>query len=56
MLQVGIPESLADYLNGRGPQIAGAKHYLEKKRQIITHYPKYMTYLEELRAKIEVNN
>ena len=53
MLQVGIPESLADYLNGRGPQTVGAKHYLEKKRQIITHYPKYMVYLEELRAKIE---
>jgi len=53
MLQVGIPESLADYLNGRGPQTVGAKHYLEKKRQIITHYPKYMAYLEELRVKIE---
>ena len=53
MLQVGIPESLADYLNGRGPQTVGAKHYLEKKRQIITHWPKYMAYLEKLRTKIQ---
>jgi len=56
MLQVGIPESLADYLNGRGPQTVGAKHYLEKKRQIITHYSKYMAYLGELRAKIETGS
>jgi len=52
MLQVGIPESLADYLNGRGPQTVGAKHYLEKKRQIITHWPKYMAYLKRLRLRI----
>ena len=53
MLQVGIPESLADYLNGRGPQTVGAKHYLEKRRQIITHWPRYGAYLERLRAIIE---
>jgi len=48
-----MPESAADFLNGRGPRRIGGKHYMDKIRQIKAFYPRYLAYLKELKAKVE---
>jgi len=53
LLELGMPESAADFLNGRGPRTIGGKHYMDKIRQIKAFYPRYLAYLKELRAKVE---
>jgi len=53
LLELGMPESAADFLNGRGPRRIGGKHYMDKIRQIKAFYPRYLAYLKELKAKVE---
>mgnify|MGYP000341890308 CR=1 FL=1 len=53
LLELGMPESAADFLNGRGPRTIGGKHYMDKIRQIKTFYPRYLAYLKELKARVE---
>jgi len=53
LLELGMPESAADFLNGRGPRTIGGKHYMDKIRQIKAFYPRYLAYLKELKAKVE---
>ncbi len=45
LLELGMPESAADFLNGCGPRRIGGKHYMDKVRQIEAHYPRYLAYL-----------
>ena|GEM_PF-5074562 len=47
------PEVKPDFISWMRQNGKDERYILEKKRQIVTHYPKYMAYLEELRAKIE---
>ena len=53
LLELGMPESAADFLNGRGPRTVGGKHYMDKIRQIKAFYPRYLAYLKELKARAE---
>mgnify|MGYP000047011125 CR=1 FL=1 len=53
LLELGMPESAADFLNGRGPRTVGGKHYMDKIRQIKAFYPRYLAYLKELKARVE---
>ena len=53
LLELGMPESAADFLNGRGPRTIGGKHYMDKVLQIKAFYPRYLAYLKELKAKVE---
>jgi intergrase/recombinase len=48
--ELNIPESVADFIQGRVPKTVGAKHYMRLKRKAIEFYPRYAKYLEELRA------
>ena len=55
MIELGIPESVADFIQGRVARSIGAKHYMALRRQADKHYAKYATYLAELRAKTAKN-
>jgi intergrase/recombinase len=47
-----VPESVADFIEGRTPKKVGARHYAKLLRQADGYYPKYAHYLDELRGKI----
>ena len=53
LLLLNAPESVADFINGRGPRKIGAKHYMDKALQAKAHYPKYLAYLRQLKARVE---
>ncbi len=48
MVMSGIPESVADFINGRKPRTVGATHYLFPRTQADEQYPKYLAYLDTL--------
>ncbi|RLE49193.1 MAG: hypothetical protein DRJ18_00150 [Candidatus Methanomethylicota archaeon] len=52
MVELGIPESVADFIQGRAPKTVGARHYMHLKRQADLYYPKYANYLEKLRKDL----
>jgi len=45
---LNVPESVVDFIEGRTPKI-GARHYSRLLTQADCHYPKYATYISELR-------
>ncbi|MFC1487066.1 integrase [Thermoproteota archaeon] len=49
MIELEIPESIADFIQGRVPQRVGAKHYMALARQASKYYPRYLDYIENLR-------
>jgi intergrase/recombinase len=49
MLSLGIPESVADFIEGRVAKSIGARHYTQLMRQADMHYQKYADYLSGLR-------
>ena len=49
MIELEIPESIADFIQGRVPRRVGAKHYLALARQASKYYPRYLEYIENLR-------
>jgi len=51
MIDLEIPESIADFIEGRVPQRVGAKHYLALARQSSKFYPRYAVYVEKLRKQ-----
>jgi len=51
MIELEIPESVADFIQGRTPKSVGAKHYMVLVRQAKKFYPRYAQYVEELRQK-----
>jgi intergrase/recombinase len=53
MVMVGIPETVADFINGRSPRTVGGRHYMFLKTQADKYYPKYVNYLKELEEKIK---
>jgi intergrase/recombinase len=51
MIDLDIPESIADFIQGRVPRKIGAKHYMALARQAAKFYPRYANYAETLRRK-----
>ena len=49
MIELEVPESIADFIEGRVPQRIGAKHYLALARQSSKYYPRYQAYIKQLR-------
>ena len=49
--RLNIPESVADFIQGRVPKSIGAKHYMQLKRKADQFYPRYAEYITELRRK-----
>jgi len=54
--QFNVPESVADFIEGRTPKKVGARHYSKLLRQADGHYPKYARYLDELRGKLTADS
>jgi len=48
MIGLGIPESIADFIQGRTPKTVGARHYANLKRLADKFYPRYVKYLKKL--------
>ena len=49
--ELNIPESVADFIQGRTPKSIGARHYMKLKRKAVQFYPRYAEYVRELRRK-----
>jgi len=49
--ELNIPESVADFIQGRVPRSIGAKHYMKLKRKAIQFYPRYAEYVTGLRRR-----
>jgi len=49
--KLNIPESVADFIQGRVPKSIGATHYMQLKRKADQYYPRYAEYVTELRRK-----
>mgnify|MGYP005631607241 CR=1 FL=1 len=52
--ELNIPESVADFIEGRVPRTIGARHYMRLRRKAIGYYPRWVEYLTELRKKADV--
>ncbi len=48
---LNIPESVADFIEGRVPKTVGARHYMRLKRKAVQFYPRYSKYLRGVREK-----
>ncbi|MCX8151400.1 MAG: integrase, partial [Candidatus Bathyarchaeota archaeon] len=51
MIELGVPESAPDFIEGRTPKTIGAKHYMILLRQAKQYYPRYVEYIGQLRQK-----
>jgi intergrase/recombinase len=51
MIELGVPESVADFIEGRTPKTIGAKHYMILLRQTKQYYPRYVERIMQLRRK-----
>ncbi|MDH5782728.1 MAG: integrase [Candidatus Bathyarchaeota archaeon] len=51
MIDLEIPESMADFIEGRVPKGTDAKHYMALARQASKFYPRYAKYIQKLREK-----
>jgi len=51
MIELEIPESVADFIQGRVAKKIGAKHYMALARQAGKYYPRYMEHITQLRSK-----
>ena len=49
--ELNIPESVADFIQGRTPKSVGARHYMKLKRKALQFYPRYAKYVDGLRQK-----
>ena len=52
--ELNIPESVADFIEGRVPRTIGARHYMRLRRKAIGYYPRWVEYLTELRKEADV--
>ena len=51
MIELEVPESVADFIQGRVARKIGARHYMSLARQACKFYPRYAEYLESLRER-----
>jgi len=49
--ELNIPDSVADFIQGRVPQSIGAKHYKKLKSQADKYYPRYAEFIKRLRRR-----
>jgi len=56
MIELEVPESVADFIEGRVPKRIGAKHYLALARQSGKFYPRYQAYIMQLRNQAPVSS
>ena len=56
MIELEIPESVADFIEGRVPRTIGAMHYLGLRQKAIHFYPRYCNYLKKLRRNLHTHN
>jgi len=54
MIELEVPESVADFIEGRVPKRIGAKHYMALARQANKFYPRYAEYIAELREEASI--
>ena len=54
MISLEVPESVADFIQGRTPKTIGARHYMKLKRKAIQFYPRYAAYLRKLRQEAKL--
>jgi intergrase/recombinase len=52
MVELEVPESVADFIEGRVPKRIGAKHYMLLRRQADKFYSKYKEYITTLRSTL----
>jgi intergrase/recombinase len=52
MIDLEIPESVADFIEGRVPKKVGAKHYMALARQASKFYPRYEEHVQKLRGQV----
>ena len=52
MIELEVPESIADFIQGRVPRRIGARHYMALARQASKFYPRYLDYIEKLRRNL----
>jgi len=52
MIGLEVPESVADFIEGRVPKRVGAKHYMALRRQADNFYGKCASYLKKLRQEV----
>ena len=50
MIELDVPEAVADFIQGRAPTTVGRKHYMALKRQADRNYPKYANYIRRLKG------
>jgi len=50
-LGLNIPESVADFVEGRTPKTVGARRYMGLKRKATGFYPRYGEYVKSVRNK-----
>ena len=50
MIELDIPESIADFIQGRSIRRVGARHYMILEGQASKYYRRYMEYLKKLRS------
>jgi len=48
MLELEIPEGVADFIQGRAPKTVGERHYANLKRLADKYYPRYVEFLVSL--------
>ena len=51
MIELEVPESVADFIQGRVAMRVGAKHYMSLARQAAKFYAKYVGYLASLNGE-----
>jgi len=51
MIELGVPESVADFIEDRTPKTIGAKHYMILLTQAKQYHPKYAEYIRAAEKK-----
>jgi len=51
MIELEVPESVADFIEGRVPKRIGAKHYMVLRRQADKFYGRYAEYVTKLKRE-----
>jgi intergrase/recombinase len=52
-IELEVPESVTDFIEGRVPKRIGAKHYMALRRQADRLYTKYAEYLNKSRSSLQ---
>jgi intergrase/recombinase len=54
--KLNIPESVADFIEGRTPKTVGARHYMSLKRKAIQFYPRHAECISLLEIQLSLVN